>query len=61
MATTCGLLLPDGCLCRRAHVATRSHCHCMHGRWEPLTGDCGVDCLTGCRYPGQFSECDVPS
>jgi hypothetical protein len=26
---------------------------------EPeLTGDCSVDCLERCAYPGQFSECD---
>lgn len=24
----------------------------------PLTGDCSIDCLEQCAYPGQFSECD---
>lgn len=25
--------------------------------WAGLTGDCSVDCLNGCAYPGEFSEC----
>ncbi len=25
----------------------------------PLTGDCSVDCLAACAYPGQFSECSA--
>ena len=24
-----------------------------------LTGDCEVDCVNGCAYPGQFSECSL--
>jgi hypothetical protein len=32
--------------------------HCQG--WHPvvLTGDCSIDCLEGCAYPGQFSECE---
>lgn len=26
-----------------------------------LTGDCSVDCLSGCAYPGEFSECAAAS
>ena len=26
-------------------------------RAKRLTGDCSIDCLNACAYPGQFSEC----
>jgi hypothetical protein len=26
---------------------------------DGLTGDCSIDCLERCAYPGQFSECEL--
>jgi hypothetical protein len=26
---------------------------------KELTGDCEIDCVDGCAYPGQFSECSL--
>lgn len=28
---------------------------------QVLTGDCSIDCLEACAYPGQFSECSPPA
>lgn len=28
-------------------------------RAAKLTGDCETDCVDGCAYPGQFSECEL--
>jgi hypothetical protein len=33
-------------------------CSVNGSRPAPLVGDCSIDCLERCAYPGQFSECD---
>ena len=31
----------------------------MKPKRKHLTGDCETDCVDGCAYPGQFSECSL--